>query len=324
MHATPVILVALLSVFVATLPLMAGEKDGEDEQASLVRLSEEQQRLAGIRTGHPRQVEMAPRRPVAAKVVDPLPLLDSAAHWQKLQQRQQAAKRLLAIAAGQWERLRRLGTSVRQAQLNEAESRWIAAKLKLEAATLDIGSLRHRMILTWGKELTRWIEDSDARLHLLGNGNGQLLRLVFPSPPSSACPDRFVIIQPPRESIPLTCLSAAPRIDDKLTGFPYFYLGMAPALPVGGRLTSWQMEPRPYVTVPARAILWEGGVPWIYVQSGDGFVRKALHDYRSASQLWWISREELTSDQRIVLDGAQILLSTELRGWVPEEEDDDD
>jgi hypothetical protein len=60
----------------------------------------------------------------------------------------------------------------------------------------------------------------------------------------------------------------------------------------------------------------------VYVQLDDErFVRRALASYRENGDEWFVSGA-LDPGDRIVVTGAQMLLSEELRSQIPEERDD--
>jgi hypothetical protein len=76
------------------------------------------------------------------------------------------------------------------------------------------------------------------------------------------------------------------------------------------------------VSVPVQAIVWQGGAPCVYVQlDAERFVRRMLSAYRENGESWFVSGA-LNPGDRVVVTGAQMLLSEELRWQIPEERDD--
>jgi len=303
--------------------LLADENGDIETEGFVVSLTTEQQRLAGIRISHPQPASFTPVEPVPARVIDPLPLLRDAGHWHRLSMETETARRLLAIASQSRTRLRSLGNSVRQEKLNEAESNWISAKARVDELTAQQQILRNSIRLTWGPKLGHWVETLDPTLEALGKGKTRLLTLVFPHRSPSVFTHQAILMQSEGKALPLQPLSPAPQDDSILPGWSYFYLARTPDLPIGMRLTAWLSESQPAIPIPAEAVVWHGGRPWIYVQTdAHSFQRKVLADYHQTAHTWW-THTGLMANDGIVISGAQILLSEEFRAQVPEENDDD-
>ncbi len=299
------------------------ERHEEDIDQFLVVLSPEKQRLADIRTSRLKPVRPVPARPIPAEVIDPLPLLDIAAQLQQLSAELETARLLLAIASKSKSRLQQLADNVRQEKLLEAQSKQITSKNKAEALEIERSRIRIRLRLYWGKTLARWAENQDPSLQALGNGKIRLLKLTFPIGFQDPCPSQTFVIFSASTPKPLRYLSPAPRTSATPPGQGCFYTAATSSLPIGMRLTAWQTDPVPAIPLPAEAIVWHGGKPWIYIQtSHKTFQRQALSGYRQSANTWWI-RTGLDRENRIVVSGSQILLSAELRSQVPEEDDDD-
>jgi hypothetical protein len=76
------------------------------------------------------------------------------------------------------------------------------------------------------------------------------------------------------------------------------------------------------VAVPATAIIWYAGLPWIYVKTGDTeFVRRPVENHREQAERWLVPTG-FRPGEHVVVVGAQMLISQELKGRIPEEDDD--
>jgi biotin carboxyl carrier protein len=81
---------------------------------------------------------------------------------------------------------------------------------------------------------------------------------------------------------------------------------------VGGRRTG--------VTIPRRAVVRLMGKAWAYVLTGEeSFTRRELLDAETAGDAWFVTRGFQPGD-RVVTDGAQVLLSEELKAQIEQEE----
>ncbi len=318
------LLSALLCCFLSFPSLAAGERDMEESAEFRVVLTVRQQRLADIRTRPPETAGFIPGEPFPARVVDPLPLLEMVARLRKLQAREETARHFLDIAGKTHNRLKHLESQVRQESLLEAEKNWLAARLRAQTLAFELKQSRLRLRFQWGEVLAKWAENPSAPLKPLAEGRKRLLQVVVPLDHPHSCEHAVRLLGPGRPPLSLRCLSAAPRADAHYPGRAFFYLADAWDPPVGTFLTVWETRPGPALPLPAEAIVWHRGKPWIYLRTGvETFQRLALSHYRPGAETWWIT-DPIPEAGEIVVRGAQILLSAEFRGQVPEEEDDDD
>lgn len=90
-------------------------------------------------------------------------------------------------------------------------------------------------------------------------------------------------------------------------------LAITAALPVPG-------EERSGVIIPRAAVVRHGGQAWVYVQSGDRkFTRKAVNPERGTPDGWFTTDAVVSGEgERVVVTGAQALLSEELKSLVEE------
>ena len=124
---------------------------------------------------------------------------------------------------------------------------------------------------------------------------------------------------------PARFLSASPQIDSTLPGATYLYLADGQGLRTGMRLAG-QLKlggrPREGVIVPATAVVWHGGKAWAYVKEDqDRFVRKPVSTGQEMGN-GWFTAEGFESDDQVVVSGAQLLLSEELKFQIRNENED--
>jgi hypothetical protein len=76
------------------------------------------------------------------------------------------------------------------------------------------------------------------------------------------------------------------------------------------------------VIVPASAVVWHGGKAWAYVkEDADRFVRKPVSTSQEMGN-GWFTAEGLEADDKVVVSGAQLLLSEELKFQIRNENED--
>jgi hypothetical protein len=74
------------------------------------------------------------------------------------------------------------------------------------------------------------------------------------------------------------------------------------------------------VAAPRSAVVRFQGAPWVYIQTGDAdFTRRALHD-ATLTGTTWFAPAGFSSGERIVVAGAQVLLSEEQKSLIEQEE----
>ena len=118
-------------------------------------------------------------------------------------------------------------------------------------------------------------------------------------------------------------VSPAPRTDELTQGETWYYQAPGEHLRTGMRVNVWVPggAERRGVTVPTSAIVWHAGQPWVYRETRDhGFVRVALPAMPGAGASLFVD-SVLTPGQRVVIRGAQTLLSEEFRQQIPDEDD---
>jgi hypothetical protein len=121
--------------------------------------------------------------------------------------------------------------------------------------------------------------------------------------------------------LPATLLGPAPRTDAVVQGPTWYYraavsAASADALRIGARLAAAVPEPGPAVSgvrVPAAAVIWYAGQPWVYVETAPGdFRRQPLPESARGAADGFV-RAGLRPGQRVVVHGGELLLSQELK-----------
>lgn len=287
-----------------------------------VRLDPDSQRLAGIRVAVVAASAPLPASQAQGTVIDPRPLLESVRRYRQLITQAQAAQGLADLAQARFRRLRDLGGSIGKSTLEKAQGDWISANAEAETRALQLNAAQSRLELDWGPALRAWADRQPDRLQSLAQGRIRLIRLVPVSPPPTTNAPAFLEFQGHR--IELHYLSPAFRTDPALPQPGALYLAREPGLAIGMPLTAWLAGDKPAFPVPSTAIIHHDGTPWLYVQTGiQHFQRQHLEISAVTSETQWVTKG-LQAGQRIVVEGAQILLSAEFRSQVPEEDDDDD
>ncbi|MEB0042061.1 MULTISPECIES: efflux RND transporter periplasmic adaptor subunit [unclassified Pseudomonas] len=224
-----------------------------------------------------------------------------------------------ATASGQeYERnasLYKANQSVSLKVLQASQVTWSADKAKLQAADASIRSLHNNARQQFGAPLANMIGAQDApQLQKLLSREDMLLRIVLPLGVDLVAPE-LISVESSEHRETAQLISVSPQVDPSTEGRAYLYRAAA-TLPVGSKVVAYLPLPTPPSTslvIPEAAILWFGGQPWAYVQiAKDRFTRRPVAEQTPYNNGYLVSTG-FESGDRVVVQGAQLLLSEEQR-----------
>jgi len=307
-------------------PLQAKERQAENAgtPASLlnggkaIRLSPAAQARAGIRVAPLEGISARRRITAPAMVLSAASLADSRVAYVAAQATLEKAQVNLGVTQREYARLERL---FRDNQ-NTSRKSLQAAQGAVRSGRIDVRAARSQLRLqaalvrqTWGPVVAQWVADSSAPLGRVLQQNAFLVQVSLPTGEAFPPPSRVWLTLPGAKQRAAGFVSSLPRVDPRVQGASLLYLapawtGLAPGLtltaqlPVGRRMRG--------VVVPALAVVWSEGEAWVYVQSAEeSFVRRPLAADFPFGDGFFASRGFSPGD-KIVVAGAQILLSEEL------------
>lgn len=189
---------------------------------------------------------------------------------------------------------------------------------------IALASLRAKLMVTFGKPLAERTDLSALVLNL-GALDAALVRVELPvgaelkTAPASV---RLFSLGDSSHSIQAQLIGAAPSVEPQTQGEAFLFLArvgtvrlvpgqsLTALIPVSG-------EARPGVLVPAGAVLRAEGRLWVYVQSGEtNFVRRSLATDQPVNGAWFVTNG-VSASERVVITGAQTLLSEEFKSNIP-------
>jgi hypothetical protein len=181
-----------------------------------------------------------------------------------------------------------------------------------------VQSVRTRLALAWGKNVAERA-DLAAFVQSLASSENALLRLDLPAGevlteyPSDA---RIVIASAEEKPAMAHLLGPAANADLEMQGqgFLFFVKARSPRLVPGTAVTGYlQMpqEPLKGFIIPDSAVVRENGHGWVYAQTGaDTFTRRKISLDHPTENGWFV-RDAVSANDRVVVSGAQALLSEE-------------
>ena len=243
-----------------------------------------------------------------------------------------SAKALFSQSQKNISRLQNLHRSeaVSTRKLQKQQAQWQSSNAQLEASRHQLEAIHNAAILEWGDKLTSWILAPDSE-HFSALLARQRILLKVTLPPSRHLPDNLQSIFVQRDGLrnqagKADLVSVAPVTDIALQGESYFFICSDGSLRTGMRLAAWiplQRKELSGVIVPAAAIVWHLGQAYAYIQSGQGqFIRRMIPELTSLGNGYFI-QHGIAPGEQLVSSGAQMLLSEEFRGQIPDEDDDE-
>ncbi len=253
-----------------------------------------------------------------ATVLDPQPLIAASARLVAARENQAAAAQQTSAAAAEAKRSQQLYQQGENASLRDVQTAAAAAAAALAqqvAARSGYAAERSSARVSWGSTLATLAERGPAALAGYADGREALLAVAMPVNSGHLSSADIQVQLPDGSHASATLLGASPRADAVLQGPTYFYRCKGASLRSGWRLAAsvpLQAAERNGVTVPAAAVLWYAGQPWVYVQTAvDSFQRRPLAlDARQATG--WFQPSGFRVGDRVVVRGAELLLSQEL------------
>lgn len=209
-----------------------------------------------------------------------------------------------ALSSGKSER-RMAGTVLDSGELVELCRRYAAAR---ERAPALLPALEESARVRWGEDMSRALFSSASVCAELAPGHGALIEVTQRPSDEQALPPTLRLERPEGITAPAQRLSLVEKAHSPVQVHAFFLVPSASAELVPGETVTlhYAAAPRhPGPRVPDSAVVWLDGKPWIYVEeSGGRFVRREL------------DAQGVTPGERVVVSGAQMLLSQELRSQI--------
>lgn len=184
---------------------------------------------------------------------------------------------------------------------------------------------------TWGTILSRWFLTAEPPYsNMLGALNQAVYLINLPT--SFTSPLNTLFIHPTglrEKALSAHLISAAPAYSvQQQPGTPYFYLSEQADSGYPQRAIVWIPLNETKISgfiIPASAIVWHLGQAYAYLQVEEELFRRIkINQKKKLSTGTYFIPESLQENDRLVITGAQMLLSEEFRAQIPAEDDDDD
>lgn len=200
--------------------------------------------------------------------------------------------------------------------LQAAQSAMQGDDAKLQSARITLNGLDGAMRQQFGDALANAAADPASKLfQRLQSGQAVVLRVTLPASFGMTPPEGIAVDTPDGRAMPAKLLSASPLADPVVQGSPWLYVADT-ALPANLHTSARVPTSSQAVSglvIPEQAVVWYGGQTWAWVRTAqDRFTRRYVPAGNEGSHGFMVTSGFHAGDQ-IVTQGAQLLLSEELK-----------
>jgi len=301
--------------------------------SAAVRLAQDSQAASGIVVQPLRKVRSEATTEVYGVIVNVQPLIELRARYGANVSEARSLRAAASSSAADYERLKKLfedDRNVSERAVQVAEAHWKADQARLAAADEAVAAARDSIRASWGEVLAGWATDArfSAAFQELAQQRDVLVQISFPydvQAQAGRVPMSLAPLSMQAAARSARFISAAPQTDATLSGVTYFYIVGARGLRVGMRVAGQLKlddKVREGVLVPSSAVVWHGGKAWAYVKEEDElFVRREVSTVQELTN-GWFDASRFTPGEQVVVNGAQLLLSEELKFQIRNENED--
>ncbi len=202
---------------------------------------------------------------------------------------------------------------------------------QLRAVNTHLASIKYKARSSWGEKIASFLFDENMRSDFdsLATNEKKLILLSLQKNKSLDYQNQSVFISHSRKrelAMMASYLDDANHVSNPLYGESYLYLLESKKIRTGMKLFAWIDENSDDIEglfIPESAVIWYANEPWIYLKRDESlFIRKPLGNGRKINEGWLLEDEHLVSDDLVVTQGGQTLLSEEFKWAIPDEDDD--
>lgn len=286
---------------------------------TVVVVSPAMQRASRIRVAQLASVSYVPTHQAYATVIDLSPFFDLCDRMAAARANVKTLTAQSAASRTQYARSRTLFSddrNVSRKTLQSANTVMRADEAKLESAKVTFNGLAATMRAQFGNVLERAAQEPASNLlRRLQDRQASLIRISLSARDGASPPKRVTIDLPSGSAVTALRLSASPSANSLVPGDPWLYVAQQ-AIPAGIRTVASIPSSRGAISaliVPQEAVVWYGGQTWAYVRTApDRFTRRPVSSAHQVEAGFAVSSGFQAGD-RVVTQGAQLLLSQELK-----------
>lgn len=274
-----------------------------------VKMEAELRRRMGVQTGALTTTNLPKEVRAFGRVIDPSSLAGFAGEIK-------AAEIALETSRKEYARLKKLYDQNQNASLRSVE----VAEAEVRQHQLSIQTAKDRLALAWGPKMAAQ-PDLAAFLQSFVEWKKALVQLellpaqTLKSPPPTI---RVALAADERLSVPASYFGPPPAVNTAAPVQSFLYLVQNTQWAPGTRVAGFLPPGEEFrgILMPHAAIVRAGGQTWAYRQTADdAFVREPV-DLGPPVPEGWLTTRGWKAGDRVVIRGAQVLLSEELKAQI--------
>lgn len=279
--------------------------------AVIISLDGEAQKRINLQTATLAPGTLAREVKAYGRVLDPAPLASLLAELTSTRAAVDASKK-------EFQRLKLLYEQGENASKRAVET----AEVALQRDQIAADAAHLKLVSSWGRAVAEQ-PDFPAFVTALATQQALLVRLDLPAGQASAAPQgaRLLALDAPEQPIAADYLGPAADVDAQAQGQGFLFLvndgrtGLRPGQALIGFIQQ-PGAPLSGLVVPASAVIRAAGKAWVYLHTGEtNFTRRDFTLEHPTAGGWLVPRG-LTAQDRIVVTGAQLLFSEELKSRI--------
>lgn len=205
---------------------------------------------------------------------------------------------------------------------NISEKSLQSAEATLEANEADARAGEQQLTLQesvtrqeWGSVAAKWVVEGSPELQRILDQSDVLVQMTTPTGPTYGAPKTISLEIPGGARTQAKLISTFPRVDPRIQGRSFLYLahaqpGLIPGVNLLAHLSVGSLMKG--LIVPTSAVVWSEGKAWVYQQTAaDHFTRRAVPTDVPVERGFFVA-EGFSPGDKVVIQGAQALLSEEL------------
>ena len=260
-----------------------------------------------------------------ATVLSTQDLVVMRANYLTAQSQLQKAQASVAVSRAEYQRLKNLydrNQDASQKSVQAARGILDTDLATLSAAEQNLELQKLAVQQNWGPVVASWVAGGSAELSQILNQSMLLVQVSAPPLDPLSAPIHITLTTAAGEHIPAQYISPLPRTDPMTQRRSLLYAapsrsGLAPGMNLIARVPAGPL--RKGVMIPYAAVVWWQGKAWAYVQlNATQFMREAVNTDTPLTEGYFVT-SGFHPKVRLVVRGAQFLLSEEFRSQIQPE-----
>ncbi len=290
---------------------------------NVVRFDETERKQGGVELGALPTVSHQPTIRAFGMVVDPQELIDLRGQVETALAQLNKARAATDVAQKEFERQKTLTKSqnVSEKSFQQAEGNFLVEQANVAVAQAQVDAMEATARQRWGVLIGQAIIDNAPSAERLQRKEDLLLLITIPNGVALAeAPQTATVQGASGSALTAKFISPAQRTDPKIQGRSFFYVveaketGLLPGMNVEALLPAG--GPRRGVIVPGGGAVWLHGKAWAYAErEADHFARHEVATDQPAAD-GFFQPLDFAKDGKLVIKGAEVLLSEEFRAQI--------